>query len=156
MVDKRVLPPEELGTRLADVYAVIGPLYRRVGRLVEQQAPPGLPIGVRAVLEYLVRTGEAAAVPRMARDLALSRQFVQRMVNEALEGGHVALKPNPAHRRSSLVEPTDSGREAINAVLRHEQEAMGQVGGDLTEDEVAATVRVLRHMLAGLGEVDMG
>ncbi|MDA3649350.1 MarR family transcriptional regulator [Saccharopolyspora indica] len=155
MVGNSPLPPDELGPRLAEVYAVLGPLYRRVARLVERDSPrDGLSIGVRAVLERLELAGTAETVPQIARTLELSRQFVQRMVNDALEQDFVALKPNPAHRRSSLVELTDAGRAAINALQRREHETMGRVGGDLTEADIDTTLRVLRHMLAAIPESD--
>ncbi|MER7014200.1 MarR family winged helix-turn-helix transcriptional regulator [Saccharopolyspora sp. NPDC000359] len=148
MVDNSPLPPEQLGPRLAEIYAVLGPLYRKVAQLVEHESPRGgLSIGVRAVLERLEMAGTAETVPQIARTLELSRQFVQRMVNDALAQGYVALKPNPAHRRSSLVALTDTGLAAINALQRREHETMGRVGGDLTDSDLRTTLRVLRHML---------
>lgn len=156
MVDNSPLPPERLGPRLAEIYGVIGPLYRRVARLVEQDGPrSGLSIGVRAVLERLELAGTAETVPQIARTLELSRQFVQRMVNDALAQGFVELQPNPAHRRSSLVALTDPGRAAIEALQAHEHETMGRVGGDLTDADLATTLRVLRHMLAAVNEIDV-
>ncbi|MEV5535947.1 MarR family winged helix-turn-helix transcriptional regulator [Saccharopolyspora shandongensis] len=150
------LPPAELGPRLAEVYAALGPLYRRVARLVEQQSPSnGLPVGVRAVLERLEMAGAAETVPQIARTLELSRQFVQRMVNDAMAEGFVVLKPNPAHRRSSLVELTGDGLAAIRAVQANEHETMGRVGGDLTGADVATTLRVLRHMLTAVNEIEV-
>ncbi|GAA4618265.1 MarR family winged helix-turn-helix transcriptional regulator [Saccharopolyspora hordei] len=155
MVDNLPLSPDRLGPRLAEVYAVLGPLYRRVARLVEHDSPRnGLSIGVRAVLERLEMTGTAETVPQIARALELSRQFVQRMVNDALAQDFVALEPNPAHRRSPLVALTDAGRAAINAVQRREHEAMGRVGGDLTDAEIDTTLRVLRHMLAAVRDTE--
>ncbi|MGP4015651.1 MarR family winged helix-turn-helix transcriptional regulator [Saccharopolyspora sp. 5N708] len=158
MVDNsdRPLPPDELGPRLAEIYAVIGPLYRRVARVVERDSPrSGLSVGVRAVLERLELSGAAEAVPQLARALELSRQFVQRMVNDALEQGFVEMRPNPAHRRSALVALTERGHAAIRSVQAVEHEAMGRVGGDLTAAEVATTLRVLRHMLAAVNEFDV-
>ncbi|MEV0702123.1 MarR family winged helix-turn-helix transcriptional regulator [Saccharopolyspora sp. NPDC050389] len=156
MVDNSSLPPELLGPRLAEVYAVLGPLYRRVARLVEQDSPRnGLSIGVRAVLERLELAGTAETVPQIARALELSRQFVQRMVNDGLEQGFVELQSNPAHRRSSLVALTEAGRTAIQALQAKEHETMGHVGGDLTDADVATTLRVLRHMLAAVNEIDV-
>lgn len=150
MVDKsNPLPPEELGPRLAEIYAVVGPLYRRAARVVERETPnTGLSVGVRAVLERLEMAGEPETVPQIARTLELSRQFVQRMVNESLEGGFVELDANPAHRRSSLVRLTEVGRTAIRAVQAGEQRTLGEVGGEITDAEVDTALRVLRQMLA--------
>lgn len=148
------LPPEQLAPRLAEVYVALGPVYRKVARIVERSEPVmGMSVGVRAVLEQLAREGERT-VPQMARAQDLSRQFVQRMVNDAKASDFVELVPNPAHRRSSLVRLTGPGREAISAVTSREQELMGRVGGDLTGEEIDATLRVLRHMFAGLEEVE--
>lgn len=148
------LPPEQLAPRLAEVYVALGPVYRKVARIVERSEPVmGMSVGVRAVLEQLAREGERT-VPQMARAQDLSRQFVQRMVNDAKASDFVELVPNPAHRRSSLVRLTGPGREAISAVTSREQELMGRVGGDLTGEEIDTTLRVLNHMFAGLEEVE--
>lgn len=148
------LPPDQLASRLAEVYVTLGPVYRKVARVVERSEPVmGMSVGVRAVLDQLARDGERT-VPQMARTQDLSRQFVQRMVHDATTAGFVELVPNPAHRRSSLVRLTDPGRAAISAVTSREQELMGRVGGDLTGEEIDATLRVLRHMLAGLEDVE--
>lgn len=148
------LDPDTLADRLAEVYVAIGPVYRKVSRIVERSEPVmGMSVGVRAVLDQLRREGDRT-VPQMARAQDLSRQFVQRMVDDAREAGFVELVDNPAHRRSHLVRPTARGREAIDAVAEREHRLMGQVGGDLTGAELDATLRVLDHMLAGLEEVE--
>lgn len=153
MTDKP-LPPDALADRLAEVYLVVGPLYRKVARVVENAQPVmGMSVGVRAVLDQLRRRGDLT-VPQMARDQDLSRQFVQRMVNDARDAGWVELVDNPAHRRSSLVHLTRAGSRAIGAVADREHELLRQVGGALTGAEVDATLRVLTQMLAALDLLD--
>ncbi|WP_214403919.1 MarR family winged helix-turn-helix transcriptional regulator [Pseudonocardia lacus] len=149
------LDPDTLADRLAEVYLIVGPLYRRVLRAVERDAPvSGISVGVRAVLDLLARNGPMT-VPQMGRAQSLSRQFVQRMVNEAVAAGHVELTDNPAHRRSRLARLTDAGRATIDAVTAREHDLLRQVGGDLTDDEVRACVRVLGQMLVALDDVDV-
>ncbi|GAB2761537.1 MarR family winged helix-turn-helix transcriptional regulator [Streptomyces bullii] len=149
------LPPDELGRRLTDVFDLMGPLYRRVQRSVEQgEAVEGLSIGVRAVLALLHRHGPMT-VPQMGRAQAISRQFVQRMVNDAAARGLVESIPNPAHQRSSLIRLTDDGREAISAVLAREHTVLREVGGDLTDADVTACLRVLGEMLKLFDHVDV-
>ena len=154
--DGGVLRGEELARALADVYEVVGPLYRRVYRRVERDAPiEGVSLGVRAVLERIDAHGRET-VPQIGRALALSRQFVQRMVNDAAAAGYVELQPNPAHRRSSLVALTEAGREAIAAVKAREYAALGRVGdGAIARADVEATLRVLRQLLAAVEEVSV-
>jgi DNA-binding MarR family transcriptional regulator len=141
------LPPDALGRRLTEVFALVGPLYRQAFRKVERAAPTaGVPVGVRAVLD-LLRAQGPLTVPQMSRQQAISRQFFQRMVNDALAHGWVETVPNPAHRRSPLIRLTDPGRATITAVLDREHQLMRRVGGELTEAEVRTCLRVLTEML---------
>jgi DNA-binding MarR family transcriptional regulator len=148
------LDPDALADRLAEVYLVVGPLYRRVLRAVERDAPvSGISAGERAVLDLLSRHGPMT-VPQMGRAQSLSRQFVQRMVNAALAAGHVEMVDNPAHRRSRLARLTAGGKATIDAVAAREHDLLRQVGGDLTGAEVRACLRVLDRMLAALDDID--
>lgn len=94
-------------------------------------------------------------VPQMGRAQALSRQFVQRMANEASVHGWVEATPNPAHQRSSLIRLTEEGRAVITSVLGREHHLNRQVGGDLTDAEVRACVRVLTEILRTFDHVDV-
>jgi DNA-binding MarR family transcriptional regulator len=145
----------EVTDRLTEVFDLVGPLYRRAHRKVEQDAPiEGLSVGVRAVLNMLREHGPMT-VPEMGRAQALSRQFVQRMVNDAAARHLVEFMPNPTHKRSSLIRLTEEGRAAITAVIDRERAVLRQVGGDLTDAEVAACIRVLSRLLRHLDDVDV-
>ena len=149
------LAPDDLAQRLMEVFALVGPLYRRVFRKVEQDAPvQGLSIGVRAVLDLLNENGPMT-VPQMGRAQALSRQFVQRMVNDAAAQHLVEAIPNPAHQRSSLIGLTDGGRAAITAVTARERALLSQIGGDLTDADITACLRVLSRLLELFENVDV-
>ncbi|MEV6551133.1 MarR family transcriptional regulator [Streptomyces sp. NPDC051597] len=128
------------------VFALVGPLYRRVQRQIEQDAPPGLSVGVRAVLALLHEHGPMT-VPHMGREQSISRQFVQRMVNDAATDGLVEAVPNPAHARSSLIRLTGAGHTTIEGVLAREHALLREAADDLTVADVDACVRVLSRML---------
>lgn len=147
------LPPDELADRLAQVYVLLGPVYRKVLRLVElDQRRTGVSVGVRNVLDQLRRGGDLT-VPALARGQDLSRQYVQRVVDEAREAGWVEVVDNPAHRRSGLVRLTRAGARAIDRVVAGELERLARVDGDLTARDVDATLRVLDRMQAALDEL---
>jgi DNA-binding MarR family transcriptional regulator len=74
----------------------------------------------RAVLESLHREG-ASTVPDIARARGVTRQHIQTIVNRLLDEGRVVSAPNPAHRRSSLIDLTVDGRTLIDEVLRRER-----------------------------------
>ncbi|MEW2136284.1 MarR family transcriptional regulator [Streptomyces sp. NPDC005409] len=151
----RGLASEELTDRLTEVFDLVGPLYRRTQRTVEQDVSvEGLSVGVRAVLNLLRQYGPMTT-PQMGRAQALSRQFVQRMVNDAAARGLVESAPNPAHKRSSLIRLTEQGQTVITAVIDREREVLRQVGGDLADAEVDTCLRVLSRLLELMGDVDV-
>lgn len=136
--------PSATPDELARVFDLLGPLYRQTVRNLDQAS--GVPVGVRAVLD-LLRVREAMTVPRIADVLGLSRQFVQRCVNDAEAGGWVTLRSNPAHRRSSLVAITELGRDLVGEIRAGEAQALGPVAAAMSHDEVAACVRILTQLL---------
>ncbi|GLP69727.1 DNA-binding MarR family transcriptional regulator [Streptomyces sp. SAI-126] len=150
------LPSDELGHRVSEVFDLVGALYRRGLRKLEQdEADRGMSVGVRSVLVLLHRYGPMT-VPQMARIMALTRQFVQRMTNDAMDRGWTQTAPNPAHQRSSLIRITDEGVAVITAVLAREHALNQQVGGgELTGAELQACVRVLKEMLRTFDHVDV-
>ncbi|MBA0050940.1 MarR family transcriptional regulator [Streptomyces sp. AJS327] len=151
---EREQPPEALAERLSQVFDLVGPLYRRAHHRVEQDvSTEGLTVGVRAVLRVLHANGPLT-VPQMGRNQALSRQFVQRVVNDAAARGLVEPVANPAHKRSSLIRLTADGEAAIGAVLDREHAVLGGISGELSEAEVDTCLRVLTHLLdlVGTGE----
>ncbi|GAA4614307.1 hypothetical protein GCM10023195_62370 [Actinoallomurus liliacearum] len=122
----------------------------------QDQRMPGaeVAVGEAAVLVLLYEHGPMT-VPQMGRAQALSRQFVQRMVNEAAVRGLVEISPNPAHKRSSLIRLTGEGAATTTALVAREREMLSQVDGELTDDDIAACLRVLTRMLEFLDDVDV-
>lgn len=141
-------PPASV-PQLAEVFRVVGPLYRLAARRVAaDEAIEGVSTGVRAVLEHLHHEGPST-MPAVAAALVVSRQYVQRMAQEGAAMGLVATVDNPSHRRSSLLETTPSGRGVIERILGREQ-AVLRAAGPMPEADVEACLRVLRHLQATL------
>lgn len=125
---------------------LVRPLHRHVYRLVEQTlASEGITVAMRAVLERLHERG-AAPVPAVARDLALPRQVVQRLVDTLAEQELVERVPNPAHRRSALQRLTPTGAALITRVRAREAEMLRDLAAPLS----AAAIRTFRDVMAYL------
>ncbi|MFQ6326845.1 MarR family winged helix-turn-helix transcriptional regulator [Nocardia sp. CWNU-33] len=149
------LPPDELASRLMEVFTRVGTLHRRVYRKIEQDAAPqGLSVGIRAILDLLREHGPMT-VPDMGRAQSLSRQFVQRMVNDAAAADLVEFQPNPLHQRSSLIALTPAGTSAITAATMREHALLRRTGGGLTDADISSCLEVLDHMLNLFDDVDM-
>jgi DNA-binding MarR family transcriptional regulator len=58
---------------------------------------------------------EPETVARLARNMGLTRQSVQRVVNEMVDEDMLCLLENPHHRRAKLVTMTEKGKKAFQA-----------------------------------------
>ncbi|MBB4857529.1 DNA-binding MarR family transcriptional regulator [Novosphingobium chloroacetimidivorans] len=91
-------------------------------------------------------------VAHIARNMGLTRQSVQRVVDDMRMGGLIRLEPNPHHRRAMLVAMTEDGLSAYaSASLRQERWANDLAAG-LRTQEIADTVTMLRTLRQRLGE----
>ncbi|MEV5598392.1 MarR family winged helix-turn-helix transcriptional regulator [Streptomyces sp. NPDC052496] len=129
-----------------EVIRRLWPLHRTVVRATERElAGTGLTAGQHALLDAL-RTQGPRTVPELARALELDRQPVQRWVNHATELGLVEAAPNPAHRRSPLIQLTPHGSEVMSALQRSEAAGLRRVLAGVPAADVATALRVLDHL----------
>lgn len=131
-------------------------LLREVGTGLH--ADLGVSASLRAVLESLVRHGPAT-VPELARQRPVSRQHIQRIVDELLARGLVRLEENPAHKRSSRVALTDRGAKLFSSMSAREQVPLARLAARLSPGELETTLKVLaqtRESLAAMLAVQRG
>ncbi len=89
-------------------------------------------------------------VAHLARTMGLTRQSVQRLVDEMKRDGLVHLAPNQHHRRAMLVLLTEAGEDAYRAAMgRQERWANGLVAGlaPAVIENARNTLRELRRRL---------
>ncbi|MFH8556812.1 MarR family winged helix-turn-helix transcriptional regulator [Streptomyces celluloflavus] len=136
-------PTEDL---LYGVIRRLWPLHRTIVRAVERElVGTGMTAGEHALLDALRKEGPRT-VPQLARALGLDRQPVQRWVNHAAQLGLVVTAPNPAHRRSSLIELTIEGSEVMRGIQEFEAAELRRGLADLSADDVTTTLRVLDRL----------
>ncbi len=102
----------------------------------------GLTVRMRAVLEMLHLHGDLT-VPDIAQKLEIQRQYVQVMVNETLAAGFTEQRPNPRHKRSTLLTLTDKGRDLIEGVVESEQTVIDTVGAEFDAADVQTALNVV-------------
>ncbi|MFI9080364.1 MarR family winged helix-turn-helix transcriptional regulator [Streptomyces sioyaensis] len=136
-------PEEDL---LYGVIRRLWPLHRTVVRAVERElSGTGLTAGEHALLDALHAEGPRT-VPQLARAMDLDRQPVQRWVNHAVELGLAVTAPNPAHRRSSLIQLTTEGAEAIRGIQKAETAQLRQRLADLPAEDLRTALNVLDRL----------
>lgn len=86
--------------------------------------------------------------------MGMSRQAVQRLADELVASGHARWLANPAHRRSRLLEPTELGFEALDAIIARQVRWSNSVGAQLDAAELQRTAETLRAVLQACAEVE--
>lgn len=136
--------------RLYDAIRYVRPIHQMSAQVVTSQlAGRAITMPMRAVLERLVVGGEQT-VPQLARALWITRQGVQRIVDDAKELGYVEARSNPGHKRSHLITLTSRGRTAYEAIHAEELDRMDHIAAGVSSADIDACVRVLAHVAAEL------
>ncbi|KQQ38884.1 MarR family transcriptional regulator [Rhizobium sp. Leaf306] len=131
-------------------------VFETNGRLVDAGNELVRPIGLTTawwqVLGALGYSPQPLPVAHIARNMGLTRQAVQRVVNLLLANGLVSEQPNPHHQRAKLIVLTTVGRAALagaeTAVAPLDQAILDQIGAD----RLVAAVAVLREMNAVIAD----
>lgn len=118
-------------------------------------APLGLTSARWQILGAIVFAERSQPVAWLARDLGANRQNVQRIVNDLVKEGLVALEPNPHHRRAQLVVLTKKGQKTYDAAIRRLNPRANALAEGLTVAELKTAHRVMVALRAKLeGEND--
>ncbi|MGI9394720.1 MAG: MarR family transcriptional regulator, partial [Boseongicola sp.] len=103
----------------------------------------------RGVIETLVREG-AQSVPGIARKRLVSRQHIQKLVDELARRRLVELLPNPAHKTSPLVDATIDGERAYTVAASGEADILNAIAPRLATANLGAAVAALRSLAEAL------
>jgi DNA-binding MarR family transcriptional regulator len=83
---------------------------------------------------------------QIARNMGLSRQSVQRLVDVLSEQGIVVFEENPHHRRARLIRLTEAGRHKYEQMTEIQARWVNRVSRDLDVEELSAVVALLRDV----------
>lgn len=85
-------------------------------------------------------------VARLARNMGLTRQAVQRSVDEMRHDGLVRLDPNPHHRRAMLVTMTELGSSAYRAASERQERWADVLAAGLSPEDIEAASLLMREL----------
>ena len=91
-------------------------------------------------------------VSHIARNMGLTRQAVQRVVDDMRADGVVRLEPNPHHRRAVLVMTTEQGEAAYARASARQERWADDLSAGLSPEAIEAAselLRMLRQRLNG-------
>ena len=113
--DSRTPSGTAISELIVTIFRLNGRLLAAGDRLV---AGFGLTSARWQVLGAIALSPVPEPVARLARNMGLNRQGVQRIVGELVAEGFAELKDNPHHRSAKLVVMTAKGLQAYDAALR--------------------------------------
>lgn len=105
---------QETNDLIVEVFRLNGLLLTTADKLVSKF---GLTGARWQVLGAVAQAGVPETTARLARNMGLTRQSVQRVVNEMVSEGMLILEENPHHKRSKLVLMTPKGEKVFAQAL---------------------------------------
>lgn len=85
-------------------------------------------------------------VAHLARNMGLTRQAVQRSVDEMRNDGLVRFDPNPHHRRAMLVTMTELGSSAYRAASERQERWADVLAAGLSPEDIEAASLLMREL----------
>lgn len=132
---------------IADIYEAAGALRQRGDRIAAVAGQTQARWQVLSVLSE----GEWT-VPRAARRLGVTRQAVQRTVDQLRADALIESEVNPDHQSSPLMRPTPAGRAALAAITTAADDWKEIAATELTEDDLRAARTVLQALITAARE----
>jgi DNA-binding MarR family transcriptional regulator len=134
---------------ILEVFRLNGSLLTAGDKLV---APFGLTSARWQVLGAIADAPTGETVARLARNMGVYRQGVQRIVNELASEGLVELLDNPHHRRAKLVTLTKIGSDAFASADRVQKPWADALSSGLDVATLEAACETLRGLRKRLEE----
>lgn len=131
------------------IFRLSGNLLEGGSRLVEDI---GLTPAWWQVLGALALSPAPLTVPQIARNMGLTRQSVQRIVDLLDDKQLVRLEHNPHHRRAKLVAMTDKGEAVYREAQTRQQPWAERLAAGLTPRELNSVVQVLARIEQNLAQ----
>jgi DNA-binding MarR family transcriptional regulator len=126
-----------------DVFRLNGALLASGDDLV---ADLGLTSARWQVLGAIAFSPVPLPVAHLARNMGLTRQAVQRSVDEMRNDGLIRLDPNPHHKRAMLVAMTERGESAYRAAMKRQGGWADVLAAGLSPEGVEAASSLLREL----------
>ena len=122
-------------------------VFRLNGALIEAGDSLVSDIGLTSarwqVLGGIAYSDEPRPVAWVAQDMGLSRQAVQRIVNDLKKAGLVELQPNPRHARAKLVLLTKEGQRCLAQASERQAKWVGELAKGFEPENIADAIAVV-------------
>jgi DNA-binding MarR family transcriptional regulator len=118
-------------------------LLEAARQLTETTGVTGAQWGVLAALNF---GGEPRTVAETARQMALTRQSVQRVSDVLADNNLVKYLPNPADKRAKLVEVTPAGRALLKQLEERQHVWVAGVASNHSDSDISAAAELVKNI----------
>ena len=132
---------------ILEVFKLNGRLLTAADQLVSSL---GLTSARWQVLGAIALSGAPQPVANIARNMGLTRQAVQRVVNELEAEGFLTFAPNPHHQRAKLVVLSKSGTKAFEAAAIRQAPWANQLARRISARNIRTALGVVREIVTRL------
>jgi DNA-binding MarR family transcriptional regulator len=108
--------------------------------------PFGLTAAQWQVLSTVARADHPETVANIGRLMGLTRQAVQRVVNEMILAGLLESAPNPHHKRAVLVRQTPRGREMFDELTAQQVVWANALAEGLSEQDIERATAIMSRI----------
>ncbi|QGV79396.1 MarR family winged helix-turn-helix transcriptional regulator [Streptomyces ficellus] len=133
-------------------------VFRLNGQFLGVSEKLARPAGITAAWWQVLGAvlSEPLPVSGIARAMGITRQSVQRIADLLVHEGLAEYRPNPAHRRSKLLAPTQLGRGTIARIEPGHAEFATRLAAELGVEAFTETARVLERLSEALDSLTAG
>jgi DNA-binding MarR family transcriptional regulator len=123
-------------------------VFKLNGQFLDVAEHLARPAGVTAAWWQVLGAvlGEPLPVARIAREMGITRQSVQRIADLLVDRGLAEYRDNPAHRRAKLIAPTEQGRAAIAKITPGHAAFARRLAKAMGRDELTHTLAAMAKL----------
>lgn len=118
----------------------------------ELTEPWGLSSAKWKVLGATSQASQPLHVAQIGRNMGLTRQGVQRTVNDLEQGGFVELVENPDHQRARLVRLTRRGKKVYDEIMAKQVRWSNELAEGISERAIRNALGVITKLSERLKE----
>ena len=141
---ERSLAGEALTNLILGIFRLNGVILAVGDRITK---PYGLTSARWQVMGAIDLAGQPLTVPQIARRMGLTRQGVQRIINDLERLGMVILEENIDHKRAKLVSLTKVGKQTLAQIDKEQAVWVNQLSENLSDKEINQALKVVQSII---------
>ena len=148
-MENRTPQGDALTTLILETFRLNGALLVAGNEITK---PYGMTSARWQVMGAIDLVGEAITVSQIAKRMGLTRQAVQRIVNDLEQLDMIIPKPNPKHKTAPLIAITNQGQKVMAKINEAQAEWVNDLAKNASEKELLQAFKTLETIRETLNQ----